>query len=36
VKSVGHHRMPVLLTTEAEYAAWLNHPAAMRFYPADK
>jgi hypothetical protein len=24
VRSVGHHRMPVLLTSEAEYAAWLN------------
>jgi putative SOS response-associated peptidase YedK len=24
VRSVGHHRMPVLRTSEAEYAAWLN------------
>jgi putative SOS response-associated peptidase YedK len=24
VRGVGHHRMPVLLTSEAEYAAWLN------------
>ena len=24
VRSVGHHRMPVLLRTEEEYAAWLN------------
>ena len=24
VRSVGHHRMPVLLTSEAEYAVWLN------------
>ncbi|BBO35716.1 SOS response-associated peptidase [Lacipirellula parvula] len=24
VRSVGHHRMPVILQTEAEYARWLN------------
>ena len=24
VRSVGHHRMPLLLSSEADYAAWLN------------
>jgi putative SOS response-associated peptidase YedK len=30
VQSVGHNRMPVMLTTEAEYARWLNPEAAER------
>src|SRR5215213_5391645 len=30
VRSVGHHRMPVLLTREEEYAAWLNPETVER------
>jgi putative SOS response-associated peptidase YedK len=30
VRSVGHHRMPVLLTSEDEYSAWLNPEAVER------
>jgi putative SOS response-associated peptidase YedK len=41
VRSVGHNRMPVLLTNENEYALWLNPDIAERqkleslFLPAD-
>ena len=30
VRSVGHNRMPVLLTDEAQYAAWLNPETTER------
>ena len=30
VRSVGHHRMPVLLTSEGDYAAWLNPEVVER------
>jgi putative SOS response-associated peptidase YedK len=30
VQSVGHHRMPVLLSNEAEWAWWLNLESAGR------
>lgn len=41
VRSVGHNRMPVLLTNEEQYALWLNPDIAERqqleslFLPAD-
>lgn len=41
VKSVGHHRMPVLLTNEEQYAQWLNPDIVERkvleplFLPTD-
>ena len=30
VRSVGHHRMPVLLANQADYALWLNPEATER------
>ncbi len=30
VRSVGHHRMPVLLSSEADYQLWLNPKATGR------
>ena len=30
VRSVGHHRMPMLLTSKEEYSAWLNPEAVER------
>jgi putative SOS response-associated peptidase YedK len=30
VRSVGHHRMPVLLTSKEEYSAWLNPEVVER------
>lgn len=40
IRSIGHHRMPIVLRTEEQYAAWLNpdidsrEPLAELLYPA--